>query len=115
MRYSNLHELVVLVISNLSIGYNYRSLEDGGHDWKFFFPNGRGLSVVKHDISYGRKRDLWEIAGVIHNGGYRFHVVSITENDDFGIGWLTEKEVIEYARKYSAMDTIDYDYWFPER
>lgn len=35
---------------------------NGGIQYKAFFDNGYGVSIVKHSFSYGNKLGLWELA-----------------------------------------------------
>ena len=108
MGYSNLHELVVFILSNLSIGQEYQPW-NGGHSWKFYFPNGYGLSIVKHSFSYGRGEDLWELAVLRHENGNNVQlfpdnpIVGFDTTGDDVVGWLTEKDLVAFGHKVSAL------------
>lgn len=102
MGYSNLHELVVCILASFSTSYDYRPFR-GGHGWKFFFPNGYGVSIVKHDFSYGGDADLWELAALRGKSIDNFELFYCDITYDDVVGGLTEKELIELARKVSKL------------
>ena len=54
-----------------------------------FFDNGYGVSVVKHDYSYGGDKGLYELAVLNENGDLTYDT-PITEDV---IGWNTKEEV----------------------
>jgi hypothetical protein len=64
------------------------------------FPNGAGVSVVRHDLSYGGNQGLWEAAPVMYLGegwewdfiGQAFDLPGFADRDDVA-GWLTESDV----------------------
>lgn len=66
---------------------------------KMTFENGRGVSVVKFDGSYGYP-DLWEL-GVLDKEGTLDYGTPIT--DDV-LGHLTENDVTEAMQKVEALD-----------
>lgn len=65
---------------------------NGGVQYKTFFPNGYGVSVVKHDFSYGRELGLWELA-VLQGDDEDHSVCYDTPITDDVIGHLTEEQV----------------------
>lgn len=71
----------------------------GGHAYRFTFPNGYGMSAIKHHASYGNQEDLWEIA-VLLNGS----ICETTEITDDTIGWLSDEQVLEYAKKIYRLE-----------
>jgi len=66
----------------------------GGIDMTVYYPNGYGLSIIKHPGSYGWESDQWEAAVLkkTEKGGYDLDYC----NDLCGdvIGFLTDKDVI---------------------
>jgi len=63
-------------------------LELNGIQIVHLFPNGYGASVIKHDMSYGGKRDLWELA-VLKNGELCYNT-SVTSDV---LGHLSDEDV----------------------
>lgn len=66
----------------------------GGIQNLYFFPNGYGASVVKHQHSYGGKEGKWELA-VIHGDKEDWQLDYSTPITDDVKGWLNEAEVDE--------------------
>ena len=61
-----------------------------------------GISIVKHDGSYGREQNRWEIAVLKRgkeNDVKKYDLCYDTPITDDVDGWLTGPEVMEYARK----------------
>ena len=67
-----------------------------------YFPNEFGASIIKHNGSYGREQDLFEV-GVLFRGGLCYR----TPITDDVIGWLTEEEVIETCERISSLSLSD--------
>lgn len=63
-------------------------LELNGIQIVHLFPNGYGASVVKHDMSYGGKQGLWEMA-VLKNGELCYNT-SVTSDV---LGHLSDEDV----------------------
>jgi hypothetical protein len=63
-------------------------LELNGVQIVHLFPNGYGASVVKHDMSYGGKQGLWEMA-VLKNGELCYNT-SVTSDV---LGHLSDEDV----------------------
>jgi len=66
------------------------------YGYRFAFPSGLELSVIKHFGSYGYNDDLFEIA-VMKDGDF-VHIQGITD-DDVVKGYLTNEEVIEIIKE----------------
>ena len=86
-----------------NLNLNYEGYEDnlvgrfdrpeiGGVQYRFRFENNYGASIVKHDYSYGRDDDLWEL-GVISYRGNDWDLDYDTDITGDVIGWLTDEEV----------------------
>jgi len=73
--------------------------ELNGYQLIYKFDNGYGASVVKHDMSYGGKKGLYEIA-VLDNEGDLCYDTPIT-NDT--IGHLTLGDVEQYLAEISLL------------
>lgn len=79
--------------------------EKNGVQYLKFFDNGYGVSVIKHNFSYGSSDGLWELA--ILEGNEKEHkIVYDTPIADDVIGWLDEDEVIELADKVSKLRSV---------
>ena len=74
----------------------------GGYVYKANFDNGYGISIVKHSGSYGHEDDQWEIAVLKDNK--LCYDTPITSDV---IGWLTDKEVADYAKQISELGKAD--------
>lgn len=73
--------------------FNSQSL-NGGIQYKNFYPNGYGVSIVKHSFSYGGDRGLWELA-VLKGTESNWNLCYTTEITDDVIGYLSEEQVNE--------------------
>ena len=71
----------------------------GGVGARHKFPNGWGVSVVKHRFSYGGDEGLYELA-VLNAGDYLDYSTPVT--DDV-LGRLTPEAVTEAARQVAAL------------
>ena len=88
--YSQMNPVIIEVMEELSVDFKWK--EDlGGYVYRAQFENGYGISFVKHDGSYGRESDKWEIA-VLKNDDLCYD----TEITNDVIGWLSDAEVLEY-------------------
>jgi hypothetical protein len=58
------------------------------------FPNGYGVSVVRHQYSYGGKRGLYELA-VLDNKGDLCYTTPITSDVE---GYLSPEKVTQLMR-----------------
>ena len=68
----------------------FRPYMDGVHA-KLLFTNGYGVSIIKHEYSYGGPKGFYELA-VINSEG---DVVYDTPITDDVIGWLTPKDITD--------------------
>lgn len=64
----------------------------GGFYYYVEFQNGYGIDIAKHNGTYGREEDKWEIA-VMKDGDCCYD----TPITDDVIGWLTDAEALHYA------------------
>lgn len=97
--YTPLSNEATLILGNLGNLKVWRGML-GGHIWQYVFPNNFGISIIKHGCSYGHERDLFEIAVIDHDG----NLIYTTPITDDVIGYLTEAEVLNYARKIAALE-----------
>jgi hypothetical protein len=75
---------------------------NGGVQHLAFFSNGYGVSIVKHDYSYGNKDGLWEMA-VIKGNEDKWKLTYETPVTDDVLGHLSEDEVNEYVDQVIAL------------
>lgn len=69
--------------------------------YRFTFPNGYSVSVIKHCGSYGYQQDLFEIATMDDCEDFT-NIVGITDEDAIK-GWLTNEEVLEILEMVKAL------------
>ena len=83
---------------------NFKKIDipQNGVQYLKFFDNGYGVSVVKHNFSYGGQVGLWELA-VIKVDEKEWEICYDTPITDDVIEWLDENEVIEIAFKVSKL------------
>lgn len=89
--------------------FDIRQLNDG-IQIRFRFPNGRGVSVVRHSFSYGADSGLWEAAAIEYNSDefQNWHFIGLSmnlpgfESDDVR-GWLSESDVDEIISMVAAL------------
>jgi hypothetical protein len=63
---------------------------------KAFFPNGRGVSVIRHYGSYGNQQGLFEAIEIVGTPD-KYEFTGEPE------GWLTPADVVAYARKIAEL------------
>lgn len=73
-----------------------------GIQYLHFFPNGYGVSIVKHSFSYGNKQGLWEIA-VLEGNEDEHHITYATPITNDVIGYLNDDEVNDYCKQVSEL------------
>jgi hypothetical protein len=65
---------------------------NGGIQYKAFYPNGYGASIVKHSFSHGSSEGKWELA-VLKGTKDNWNICYDTPITDDVLGYLSEKEV----------------------
>ena len=66
---------------------------------RLYFNNGYGVSVVKHEYSYGGKEGFFELA-ILNSNGELVYDTPIT-NDV--LGWLTDERVSEIMKEVQLL------------
>lgn len=89
--YTPLEEKYAEQLKNMAETFEQKSLF-AGLQYTAYFKNGYGIDIVKHNGSYGRESDKWEIA-IMKDGECNYD----TPITDDVIGWLTSEEVMHYA------------------
>ena len=89
--YSPMDPIRVEVLKEISSSFK-KGERLGGLYYYVEFPNGYGIDITKHNGTYGRESDLWEIA-VMKDGDCCYD----TPITDDVIGWLTDAEALHYA------------------
>jgi len=77
----------------------------GGVQGLAFFPNGYGVSVVKHKFSYGYHDDLWELA-VLRGKFDKYELAYDTPITDDVLGYLTDEAVDDVMRQIQELDSV---------
>lgn len=77
----------------------------GGVVYRFRFENNYGASVVQHELSYGGRNGLWELA-VLHFEGDVWELDYDTEITDDVLGWLEGSEVEPLLKQISELPAI---------
>lgn len=75
---------------------------NGGIQYRVFFPNGYGCSIVRHGFSYGHEQGLWELA-VITGDEKSFSLCYDTEITSDVLGFLFEEEVNDIVDKVEKL------------
>ena len=99
--YTQLEKVFTDTLKLLSAEYEEKDIWDG-YQYVVSFNNGYGISIVKHQNSYGHEDDLWEIA--VLKGKELCYDTPIT--DDV-IGWLSSAEVMNYAMKGEMLPPVE--------
>ena len=105
--YTPLSEKVLKKLEEMASGKIEHRGRLGGHQYIVPFANGFHASIIKHDGSYGRERDLFEIA-VLDESKNLTYTTPIT--DDV-IGYLSEEEALEICKKISELEKGAYYDW----
>ncbi len=92
-------------IHNIPIGtvMNWDSNFNGGKVLQVKFDNGFGISVVKHDGSYGHEQGLWEIAVIKYDETGDFNLRYDTPITDDVLGYQSTSDVFKVARQVAAL------------
>ena len=75
---------------------------NGGIQYKAFYPNGYGASIVQHSFSYGREDGLWELA-VLKGNEEECVICYDTPITGDVLGHLTEEDVNETLEKIAVL------------
>jgi len=75
---------------------------NGGIQYTNFYPNGYGVSIVKHSFSYGNTQGLWELA-VLKGNESEWDLCYETEITNGVLGYLTEKDVNQVCKRVSEL------------
>lgn len=78
------------------------NLINGGVQLLYFFENGYGASVVRHDYSYGHDDGLWELA-VLRGSSDNWGMDYSTPITPDVIGYLSNPDVSSYLTKIEAL------------
>jgi hypothetical protein len=82
--------------------FEWAPIHGGGDQYMKFFPNGYGVSIVKHKYSYGNDRGLWELA-VLKGNKDEWDICYDTPVTNDVIGHLSEAEVDDVVAKVEVL------------
>ena len=80
------------------------SLKGSEYGGEVVFDNGYGLSVVRHESSYGGKKGLFEVMLTRNDNPYS--LPPITEEGDTIKGFLTKEQVSEIIETVSDLPSV---------
>lgn len=105
--YTPLRAKYVKELKDISVDFNCKTPDwSKGYMYRAAFANGYGISIVKHDGSYGREQNKWEIAVLKRgkeNDVKKYDLCYDTPITDDVIGFLTGPEVMDYAKQIAAL------------
>ena len=106
--YTPLREKYITELKNMSVEFVEMTPFWGGEGflYRVAFANGYGISIVKHDGSYGESDNLWEIAvlkGEEDETVQEYDLCYDTPVADDVVGWLKATEVMDYARQIAKL------------
>ena len=78
----------------------------GGVGEIYFFHNGRGASVVRHEFSRGGELGLWELA-VLKGNPETWDIDYATASKGDVIGNLTDSEVSNVLSRIEALENVE--------
>jgi hypothetical protein len=78
---------------------------NGGIQYKAFFDNGYGVSIVKHAFSYGSKLGLWELA-VLKGTANNYSLCYDTPITGDVIGHLEKDEVNKIVNDIKQLPNV---------
>lgn len=73
----------------------------GGTHLRMFFKNGWGVSVIRHQYSYGGREGLFEIGILNEEANIEY---DNPVNTDGVIGWLTAQDVVAYMNVIASLE-----------
>lgn len=76
-----------------------QSTEMGGYQYFATYPNGFGVSIIKHFGSYGANYDLWEAA--VMKGGSICYDTDITYDV---VGFLSDEDAVKLIQAVQRLD-----------
>ena len=74
----------------------------GGIQARMFWPNGYGVSVVRHSFSYGGEQGLYELA-VLRGSEKSSSLCYSTPVTDDVVGWQNEEGITELMRQVQSL------------
>jgi hypothetical protein len=80
------------------------SLKGSEYGGEIEFDNGYGLSIVRHDMSYGGKMGLFEI--MLIRNGEPYSLPPITQEEDTVNGFLTQSAVEELISTVEELPVV---------
>jgi len=88
--------------------FEWKTIHGSGDQYLKFFPNGYGVSIVKHRFSYGGENGNWEIAVLIGSKS-DWEICYDTHITNDVIGHVPEDEVDEIVANIEALEGKSHD------
>ena len=106
--FTPLREKYIKELKEMSIEFteDLPTWREDGFMYRAAFANGYGISIVKHDGSYGREANKWEIAVLEKGKAEELKAYDLCYSTPITcdvIGWLTGPEVMDYARQIAEL------------
>ena len=79
----------------------------GGEQWKVFFPNGYGASILRNHISYGGHEGLFELA-VLKGNEEKSTICYDTPITSDVLGYLEEEEVNATLQEIEKLPSVNH-------
>lgn len=106
-KHTVLSESAVKKLMEMSTEFKFKHNEMlHGFQYVAMFPNRYGISIIKHDYSYGNEDDLFEIAVLDGYDGKYVNICYDTPITDDVIGSLKEEEVLKIAKDISELQQV---------
>ena len=81
---------------------------NGGVQYKHFFTNGYGVSIVQHSFSHGASQGLWEMA-VLKGTKDDWDICYDTPITSDVLGYLTVSDVNDYCTQVEQLPEVTKD------
>ena len=103
--YSEMSQTTQQAIANNATEFKFHEFSSfpRGIGYTVKYPNGYGASIVKNEASYGREKDLWELA--VLKGDRLCYDTSITKDV---IGWLRDEQVAKICSDIARIGEKDF-------
>lgn len=77
-------------------------MAEGDHREQVYFANGRGVSIIRNEFSYGGRNGMFEIA-VLDAEGQLDYSTPVTEDV---LGWQSVEQVLDVMKAVSELPAV---------